>query len=567
MGACKKKCKCRCCCRRPIFFTAGCVTRLFRDQSLRIRSALARIQFVNCPFPKKFTDQDLRYQFFNYNGSFHKTLQHDSTTGALTATDQYEKLACSFFNNSLKSLASVVLATGATFGLVNPSAAMSAVLEGAPQCALSLPPPAPLSSAITASEMVEVYAQACARDVAFIDYSTSGTITSLLGVTKLNAPDVLASLPDIPSNPFTALTIFRGNAVGCTLGPHISQLFLLPVPTASTTTFPQQYTTYLPRYAVRVEWGISASEMIGIQNGIPSGAAPALDTPKYIYNGRTLAEAVHHDAVYQYYYQATLILLGLGAAINSTFPSYANQSPFITNAGVVNILTALSAVAKLALKHAWYWKWAKYRRLRPEVYSLWVHNVLQTPPVVPNSGNYDLSAVVLTNDITLTDIPLINATWGTPPPDTFTLPLTFREGSPAHPSYPAGHAVLSGACATILKMFFDGEVVWTTLSAVVEADTAGTALSAFGGSTAGMTVGTEINKLASNIVLGRDWAGVHYRTDGTKGMALGEQVAMKYMGDLLSVSPENNLPANTPPAIVFRKLDGELATVGPTTCQ
>nr|QBK92242.1 MAG: hypothetical protein LCPAC304_05890 [Pithovirus LCPAC304] len=484
----------------------------------------------------------------------------------MTATDQYEKLACSFFNNSLESLVSVVLASGATFGLVNPSAAMSAILEGAPQCALSLPPPASLSSAITASEMVEVYAQVVARDVSFIDYSTDATITSLLGVTRLNAPGILTNLPDIPSNPFTALTIFRGNAVGCTLGPHISQLFLLNVPTASTTSFLQQYTTYLPRFASRVEWGISATEMIGIQNGIPSGPVPALDTPKYIYNGRTLAEAVHNDAVYQYYYQATLILLGLGAATNSTFPSYANQDPFITNAGVVNILTALSAVAKLALKHAWYWKWAKYRRLRPEVYSLWVHNVLSIPSVVPNSANYDLSTVVLTNLITTIDIPAINVGWGTVP-TTYTLPLTFRSGSPSHPSYPAGHAVLSGACATILKMFFDGEVVWTTLSAVVEANTAGDTLVPFGGSTAGMTVGTEINKLASNIVLGRDWAGVHYRTDGTKGMDLGEQIAMKYMGDLLSVSPENNLPGNTPPAIVFRQFNGELATVVPTTCQ
>ena len=31
----------------------------------------------------------------------------------------------------------------------------------------------------------------------------------------------------------------------------------------------------------------------------------------------------------------------------------------------------------------------------------------------------------------------------------------YPEGSPRHPSYPAGHAVNAGACATILKALFD----------------------------------------------------------------------------------------------------------------
>lgn len=127
--------------------------------------------------------------------------------------------------------------------------------------------------------------------------------------------------------------------------------------------------------------------------------------------------------------------------------------------------------------------------------------------------------------------------------------------------------MLGGACGTILKAFFTGDVDWTTLNSVVEADTAGTSLVGYGGSTAGMTVATEINKLASNIVLGRDWAGVHYRSDGIKGMELGEQVAIKYLGDILSVCPENNLPENTPPAITVRKFNGELVTITPTTCQ
>jgi hypothetical protein len=35
-----------------------------------------------------------------------------------------------------------------------------------------------------------------------------------------------------------------------------------------------------------------------------------------------------------------------------------------------------------------------------------------------------------------------------------------------------------------------------------------------------LTVGNELNKLASNIALGRDAAGVHYRSDGVQGIRL-----------------------------------------------
>lgn len=37
---------------------------------------------------------------------------------------------------------------------------------------------------------------------------------------------------------------------------------------------------------------------------------------------------------------------------------------------------------------------------------------------------------------------------------TYLLPIAYPEGSPTHPAYPAGHACVAGAGATMLKAFF-----------------------------------------------------------------------------------------------------------------
>ena len=46
-----------------------------------------------------------------------------------------------------------------------------------------------------------------------------------------------------------------------------------------------------------------------------------------------------------------------------------------------------------------------------------------------------------------------------------------------------------------------------------------------------MTVGSELDKLASNIALGRDFAGVHCCADGDEGILLGEEVAIRLLQD------------------------------------
>jgi hypothetical protein len=53
-----------------------------------------------------------------------------------------------------------------------------------------------------------------------------------------------------------------------------------------------------------------------------------------------------------------------------------------------------------------------------------------------------------------------------------------------------------------------------------------------------LTVGGELNKLASNISQGRDHAGVHWRTDATEANRLGEEVALSMLRELRGLYSE-----------------------------
>ncbi|HEX8700461.1 MAG TPA: hypothetical protein VF815_16550, partial [Myxococcaceae bacterium] len=108
----------------------------------------------------------------------------------------------------------------------------------------------------------------------------------------------------------------------------------------------------------------------------------------------------------------------------------------------------------------------------------------------------------------------------------YLLPQAFPEGSPIHPSYGAGHSVIAGACCTVLKAFFDEDAV---IADPVVASPDGLSLVPYVGPP--LTVGGELNKLASNCSIGRNIAGVHYRTEAIESMYLGEAVAIEMLKD------------------------------------
>src|SRR5262249_5226574 len=125
------------------------------------------------------------------------------------------------------------------------------------------------------------------------------------------------------------------------------------------------------------------------------------------------------------------------------------------------------------------------------------------------------------------------------------LPQAYPEACPTHPSYPAAHAVNAGACATVLKAFLDEDYV---LPNPIEASADGATLHPWRGQM--LTLGGEIDKLASNIALGRDSAGVHFRSDSVRGLRLGEQVGLGLLADASRTYRE------TFDGFVLRRFDG-----------
>ena len=179
-------------------------------------------------------------------------------------------------------------------------------------------------------------------------------------------------------------------------------------------------------------------------------------------------------------------------------------------------------VVTRALKAVHYQKFNVHRRLRPEALAGRIAN-----PSALNEAILDEMA----NDLA----PLLNLVAPQNPTeavlggDNHLLPMAFPEGSPMHPSYGAGHATVAGAGVTILKALFDTDtplnLAGSDTLAFVPAN-GGQRLTTIPVTNGRLTVEGELNKLASNIAIGRDWAGVHYFTDYIESLRMGEQIAI-----------------------------------------
>ena len=391
--------------------------------------------------------------------------------------------------------------------LSNPVSAFAFHLEGGDSHQFGTPPAPSITSEAGAWETSELYWQALCREVPFESYSSSLVIRQ--------AADHLGVTP---------AAIFRGSSKGDLSGPYISQFLLKPIPYGSGK-LEQRYRVPVPE----CDFVTSVSEWSQIQTGLPPWREASYDpTPRYIRNGRDLAEYVHYDFPYQAYLNAALILFNNGpeTILNcNPFKNPANpyrkstrQEGFVTF-GQAEITDWLARVSTAALKAAYYQKWMVHRRVRPEALGGLVHFTKV------GQRKYPVHAALLSS-------PAVDAVFSKS--GTYLLPQAYPEACPLHPSYPSGHAVIGGACSIMLKALFDGSML---LPGCVKVGADGTSLLPLPDYSP--TIGEEIDKLVFNIAMGRDWAGIHYRSDAVSGLRLGEDVAISILQDLVGTCAED----------------------------
>lgn len=460
-----------------------------------------------------------------FEGSFSKGLKHDPATGLVSNPQDFID-----FRTALNSFVSTSSFPGdalireienlspgfskSSRKLVNPIAGSATDVTGLDPLSAAIPPAPELSSEVAAIEVVDLYWMALLRDVPFHDFGNNqlfGDAVAELNTLNQTArgngkPYAQTYRADGLSTIVDALTAFRGSAPGNDAGSYLSQFLLQDVP-YGTMDFQQKQN----RLKLNNDYMMSRQSWLDIQNGAnpPASRENLEDTSlprRHITTFRELAHYVHFDALHEAYFNAALILMGLGAkksAVNPyEQPDIKRQEGFGTFGGP-HLLVAVTEVASRALKAIWHQKWLVHRRLRPEVMGGRIE-----------FGQATNIHAALLNSEALSRSQSLNG--------NSLLPMAFPEGSPMHPSYGAGHATVAGACTTILKAFFATNERMPKTVKALDDGYGGTRLEP---TNEPLTIGGELNKLAGNISIGRNGAGVHYRTDYTASMALGEAVA------------------------------------------
>jgi len=507
--------------------------------SYRMRTGVARTELLIPPQANLANGDELRHP--TYIGNYHKALPHDSS--GEVEPDAYGRLLTALTSGDPNDFEAVPL--GGTVKLTDPQSGLGFDLQGADGQALAIPPAPALSSAEAAGEMVELYWMALLRDVNFADYPAH--------------PDVAAACADLDAlgdfrgprrqGKVTPQTLFRDVLPGCTVGPYLSQFLLLPAPFGAEYV-QRMIRTFLPGtdHLTRFD------EWLNVQNGgSPAGAVQFDPQRRFLRNARDLAAWVHKDVLFQAYFDACLILItppdatevesgGIGCPLNPGNPYLRSktQAGFGTF-GPPGIKGCMCEVATRGLKSTWHKKWFVHRRLRPEAFGGLVQ-LQKTANRYPGVLHADVLGSPVLDRIT--------AGFG-----SFLHPAAFPEGSPTHPSYSAGHATVAGACVTVLKALFDESFVIQD-PVVPSAD--GLSLEPYRGS-ATLTVGGELDKLASNIATGRNLAGVHWRSDALESLLLGEAMAISMLADQRPTYNENR--SGFFQGYTFTRFDGTRVTV------
>jgi hypothetical protein len=405
-----------------------------------------------------------------------------------------------------------------------------------------------------------------------------------------------------------AQTVFRGASPGVEVGPYLSQFMLIgntdlngggKVAEGKITYGALQIDQKVPIAEPGTDYMVSMDTYVEVQRGIRPevetyGAtqgspvlAPGRPPRRFISTPRDLATYVHYDALYEAYLNACIILLGMGTPFDPAFDHLSGVGAAAGNLatrrnaggfalyGGPHILTLVTEVATRALKAVRFQKFNNHIRLRPEALAARIELArlcgaglsAEALASVPPKLLADIGAFKQALD----DNGTLGAIAGGPGANTYFLPMAFPEGSPMHPAYGAGHATVAGACVTILKAFFDTSTVLVQSGDQVAfkrlaphdqpiafrapTDDGADKLDAFT-PTQCLTLEGELNKLAANISIGRNMAGVHYFTDYYDSLRMGEAIA-------IAILEEQALAYTTDPFVLsLPTFDGDVVRIG-----
>jgi hypothetical protein len=512
--------------------------------------------------PEHFNNNDeVNYPDRPFIGNYAKGLKHDSVGDPEPIS--YGSLLRALQSQDPGDFEEILQPTG-SLKLVNPQAGLAFELSGPDAQAVTQPPAPRFDSKRAAAEMGELYWMALARDVPFINYASEAAVAN--SIIERSIRSLSTEFPVFGGTPtVTAQNLFRGIFPGEQVGPYVSQFLWKGnsdprKPDGQGRDADEGFITYGSQVIDQRQWTVKGFPELGaaadyltqfttwlaVQNGRDDRGKDQFDMTRrrFIRNLRDGANFVHFDQVVNAYLNAAFLLLsepmgnqlsGMGASrpqVDKEFPcdqgnpydppgtagDSRTQMGFATF-GPPHLLQLLIEVSGRAGRAVWWQKWGVHRRLRPEEYGGRIDNHLS------GRRTYPLDTSILNSLSTGLLSPYFSERWG-----SFLLPQAYPEGAPLHPAYGSGHATISGACATILKAYFDDSA---PIENPLMANADGTALVPYTGADAAqMTVGGEINKLAGNISLFRTAAGVHWRTDYSEAVLLGERVALGLLQEM-----------------------------------
>ena len=415
--------------------------------------------------------------------------------------------------------------------------------------------------------------------------------------------------------PLTPATAFRGSTKGALAGPYISQFMLigaksLACAASGAASYPgldaafdlqdgyvpygsliidQRTLTHKNCLDYMTDW----CSWLDVQNGANlKGADLFEDKRRFITTPRDLATYVHFDALYEAYLNACLIMLAMGLPASKGFPepSPSGRRDAFATFGGPHILSLVTEVATRCLKAVRRQKFNYHRRARPEAIGgrlslvclglkdklgCSAHAFEDTYNEIPEPLRNAVMAHNYDQNVNMASMRAFDCKGGDclpekVDPDAFAkcnllLPMAFPEGSPMHPAYGAGHATVAGGCVTMLKAFFEMfedcdsfeerglcDKNGDPIVYVPNAD--GSRLVKDPKNRDKLTIQGELDKLAANISIGRNIAGVHYYSDYYDSLRMGERIAVSI---LMEQAPTYGDAMETS----FKSFDGDYVTV------